>query len=66
MIFKLRKALVRYFSQMRWHTVVLALFIYGISSWWLLYAAGETALLVQPTSEKTADAPKAVYTNSGH
>ena len=45
MIFKLRKALVRYFSQMRWHTVVLALFVYGISSWWLLYLADETALL---------------------
>lgn len=45
MIFKLRKVLVRYFSQMRWYTVVLALFVYGISSWWLLYLADETALL---------------------
>lgn len=45
MIFKLRKVLVRYFNQMRWHTVVLALFVYGISSWWLLYLADETALL---------------------
>lgn len=44
MILKLRKAIVRYISQMRWHTVVLALFIYGISSWWLLYLAGEDAL----------------------
>lgn len=45
MIFKLRKVLERYFSQMRWHSIVLALFIYGLSSWWFLYLAGEQALL---------------------
>lgn len=41
---KLRKIFLRHFSQMRWHTIVLALFIYGLSSWALLYWAGETSL----------------------
>lgn len=49
MILKLRKVLVRYFSQMRWHTIVLALFLYGVSSWWLLFLAGEEAL-INPTN----------------
>lgn len=45
MIFKLRKVLERYFSRMRWHSIVLALFVYGLSSWALLHLAGEDALL---------------------
>ena len=45
MITLLRKLLQRYFQQMRWHTIVLALLIYGISSWLFLYLAGEEPLL---------------------
>lgn len=45
MIYKLRKVLMRYFTQMRWHTIVLALLLYGISSWWFMQLAGEAALL---------------------
>lgn len=30
---------------MRWHTIVLALVVYGLSSWLLLYLAGEQGLL---------------------
>lgn len=44
MIYKLRKVLMRYFTQMRWHTIVLALLLYGISSWWFMQLAGESAL----------------------
>ncbi|BDX07862.1 potassium channel family protein [Planctobacterium marinum] len=45
MIHKIRKVLMRYFTQMRWHTIVLALLLYGVSSWWFMQLAGETALL---------------------
>lgn len=48
MIYKLRKVLMRYFTQMRWHTIVLALLLYGVSSWWFMQLAGETAL-INPT-----------------
>ncbi len=42
---KVRKILTRYFSEMRWNTIVLALLFYGISSWGLLSLAGEQDLL---------------------
>ena len=41
---KLRKILVKVFAEMRWYSIVLALFFYGITSWILLSLAGETAL----------------------
>ncbi|GAA0857910.1 potassium channel family protein [Aliiglaciecola litoralis] len=42
---KVRKVLVRVFSEMRWYSIVLALLFYGLSSWLLLYSANETDLL---------------------
>ena len=45
MITKIRKVLVRYFADMRWYSIVLALVFYGISSWLLLSAAGESEIL---------------------
>lgn len=42
---KLRKLFVQYFVDMRWYSIVLALFFYGLSSWLLLFLAGESALL---------------------
>ncbi len=45
MFAKINKILVRYFSQVRWHTIVLALFFYGFTSWIMLYLAGEKDLL---------------------
>lgn len=45
MITKIRKVFVKYFAQMRWYSIVLALIFYGISSWLLLWTAGETDLL---------------------
>ena len=45
MIHQIRKVLTRYFAEMRWYTIVLALVFYGISSWALLALAGEPALL---------------------
>ena len=45
MITKFRKVLVRYFADMRWYSIVLALVFYGVSSWILLAMAGESDLL---------------------
>lgn len=45
MVKKLRKVLVRYFVDMRWYTIVLALAVYSVSSWVLLAIAGEQDLL---------------------
>ena len=45
MLHKVRKILTRYFAEMRWYTIVLALTFYGLSSWLLLFYAGENALL---------------------
>ncbi|WJG08440.1 potassium channel family protein [Aliiglaciecola sp. LCG003] len=42
---KVKKVIVRVFSEMRWYSIVLALLFYGTSSWLLLSAAGEHALL---------------------
>ena len=41
---KIRKLLVRVFSEMRWYTIVLALAFYALSSWILLRIAGEQQL----------------------
>jgi len=40
----IRKLMLRVFTEMRWYSIVLALFFYGITSWILLSLAGETAL----------------------
>ena len=42
---KVRKVFARVFSEMRWYSIVLALLFYGVSTWLLLYAAGEQDLL---------------------
>jgi voltage-gated potassium channel len=44
---KLRKLVVRVFAEMRWYSIVLALLFYALSSWLLLYIAGEHALTQQ-------------------
>jgi voltage-gated potassium channel len=41
---KLRKMLVRVFAEMRWYSIVLALLFYGMTSWLLMYIAGEETL----------------------
>ncbi|MFT2090436.1 potassium channel family protein [Paraglaciecola sp. 2405UD69-4] len=41
---KLRRLLVKAFSEMRWYSIVLALLFYGVSSWVLLFLADEQAL----------------------
>lgn len=42
---KLKKLCVRYFSELRWYTLVLVLLFYTVSSWTLLFLANEKALL---------------------
>lgn len=42
---KVRKVFARVFSEMRWYSIVLALLFYGLTTWLLLFAAGESALL---------------------
>jgi voltage-gated potassium channel len=42
---KLKKLCVKYFSEMRWYTLLLALLFYSATSWILLYLADEKALL---------------------
>ncbi|MFQ3250914.1 MAG: voltage-gated potassium channel [Glaciecola sp.] len=42
---KLKKLCVKYFSEMRWYTLLLALLFYSATSWLLLYLADEKALL---------------------
>lgn len=46
MFSKVRKILTRYFAEMRWYTVVLALTFYAVSSWLLLFLVGEKDLLI--------------------
>ncbi|MFT5712659.1 MAG: voltage-gated potassium channel [Glaciecola sp.] len=41
----LKKLCVKYFSELRWYTLVTALLFYTVSSWILLFLAGERALL---------------------
>lgn len=42
---KLKKICVKYFSEMRWYTLLLALLFYSATSWILLFLADEHALL---------------------
>lgn len=42
---KLKKICVKYFSEMRWYTLLLALAFYAVTSWALLFLADEKALL---------------------
>lgn len=42
---KLRKLVVRIFADMRWYSIVLALFFYTCTSWILLWLAGEDSLI---------------------
>ncbi len=44
---KLRRLMLRYFSESRWYTIVLITLIYALMSWSLLSAAGEQALISQ-------------------
>lgn len=39
--------MVRYFAESRWYTILGATLVYGITSWLLLHAAGETSLTTQ-------------------
>jgi voltage-gated potassium channel len=41
---RLRKLIVKVFSEMRWYTIVLALAFYALSSWLLLWLANEKEL----------------------
>lgn len=41
---KVQKFVIRYFTELRWYSIVLALVFYSLSSWSLLRLAGETAL----------------------
>ncbi|TDF34889.1 two pore domain potassium channel family protein [Alteromonadaceae bacterium M269] len=45
---KLKKFLLRNFVNLRWHTIVLAFFVYCGLSWALLSAAGEEAIVTWP------------------
>lgn len=42
---RIKKLCTKYLSELRWYTLVLALLFYSVSSWVLLFAAGEDALL---------------------
>ncbi|WP_205663287.1 potassium channel protein [Alteromonas facilis] len=42
---KVRKVMMQYFAEARWYTIALVLVFYTLSSWVLLYFAGETSLL---------------------
>ena len=44
---KFRKVMLQYFAESRWYTILGATGFYGVSSYWLLYAADETALISQ-------------------
>ncbi len=44
---KLRKMMLQYFAESRWYTILGATAFYGVSSYWLLYAANENALIAQ-------------------
>ena len=44
---KLRKIMLQYFAESRWYTILGATAFYGVSSYWLLYAANENALIAQ-------------------
>jgi voltage-gated potassium channel len=42
---RLKKLCVKYFSELRWYTLITALLFYTVSSWILLFLADEQALL---------------------
>lgn len=42
---KLKKLCMKYFSELRWYTILWALLFYSVTSWVLLYLANEEALL---------------------
>lgn len=41
---KLRKVLVRYFIELRWHSLIVAIALYFVFSWVILALCGETAI----------------------
>lgn len=48
LVFKsLRKMIYRHFKNMRWQAVLVLLLLYGVSSWGILYLAGEDNLIGQ-------------------
>ena len=44
---KLRKIMLQYFAESRWYTILGTTAFYAVSSYWLLYAANEHALITQ-------------------
>ena len=44
---KVRRIMLQYFAESRWYTILGATVFYGISSYWLLYAAGENDLIAR-------------------
>ncbi|MFC3121118.1 potassium channel protein [Agaribacter flavus] len=40
-----KKLMLRYFTQIKWYTILVMLGVYSLSSWCLLFLAGETELL---------------------
>ncbi|GFD90288.1 potassium channel protein [Tenacibaculum sp. KUL152] len=42
---KLRKIMLQYFAESRWYTILGATAFYAVSSYWLLFAAGEVNLI---------------------
>ena len=44
---KVRKIMLHYFAESRWYTILGATLFYALSSYWLLYAANEQALISQ-------------------
>lgn len=44
---KLRKIMLQYFAESRWYTIVGATAFYAVTSYWLLFAAGEHDLIAK-------------------
>lgn len=42
---QIKKAMVKYFTTLKWYSIVAILFVYAFSCWLLLYIAGETDML---------------------
>ncbi len=40
-----KKIMLRYFTQLKWYTLLMMLAVYSVSTWSLLFVAGESALL---------------------
>ncbi len=45
LIVKLRSALIKHFLELKWQTILFAIFAYAVICWLLLYLSGETALI---------------------